>query len=151
MAHVRDLIGLLSDNEDKIMELYWAYEKKFPRYAKIWAVLAEEEKNHANMLRSFSMLADGRELEADLEHISMDSIRQSISALQKEIDRAKDDKISAAYAFETALRTENSLMEKEIFDVFDSKDRDLRALFNRLSADTQRHYEMIKKLAAQAK
>jgi rubrerythrin len=138
-------------NEEKIMELYWAYEKKFPKHAQVWNKLAEEEKTHANMLKSFAMLSGGRELEADLEGITMEGVEHYINTLDHEIKKAKEKELSAHVAFVTAEKIEKGMLEHEIFSVFDSTDKELKNLFSKLEADTRRHYEMVKKLANSVK
>jgi hypothetical protein len=51
MENINSLIDELAGNEDKLMLLYWAYAKRFPEQWAVWNKLAEEEKNHAMMLR----------------------------------------------------------------------------------------------------
>jgi len=147
LEDLKILLEEMAFNEEKIMELYWIYEHKLPVYAQVWKKLAEEEKGHANILKSFAMLSDGREIEADLKGITMEAVKNSIKFLNREIEKTKTTKLTGADAFETAVKIESSLLEKSIFSSFDTKDKDLKKIINVLETDTRRHYEKVKELA----
>lgn len=147
MEDVKALLEEMAFNEEKIMELYWLYERKLPVYSQVWKKLAEEEQRHANMLKSFAMLSGGREIETALKGVSLETVRASINFLNKEIEKTKTMKLTGADAFETAVKIESGLLEKAIFSAFDSKDRDLKKMMNVLESDTRRHFDTVKELA----
>jgi rubrerythrin len=151
LENIRDLLAEMAFNEEKIMELYWLYEKKFPKHELFWRKLADEEKTHANMLKSFAILSGGGEVAADFSGITMKDVRHSIACIKKEIEKAMDADIGPDEAFIAAGEIEKSMLEHKIFLAFSTADRDLKSLIKTLEADTRRHYETVKKLAKNLK
>jgi shikimate 5-dehydrogenase len=151
LDNTRVLLEEMAFNEEKVMELYWLYEKKVLKYAGMWKKLAEEEKKHANMLKSFSLLPGAGGIKAGLDKVTMEIIRKSITFINREIEKAKKIKVEAKEAFAMAEKIESSMLENEIFSVFESTDKDLKKLLATLQADTKRHFEQVKRLAETAK
>ena len=145
MDDITALIGQMALNEDKIMLLYWEYAKAFPLFTKFWNKLAEEEKDHAHMLRGIAGLVDDKDTRAGMYAVTLGQVNGSINFIDAQINNVRAKKVKSDEAFDMALKIENSMLEDNVFSFFSSKDKKIQELFNRLQDDTKKHFNSLKR------
>ena len=143
MKKPHEIVEKLAVNEEKVMELYSVFGDKFTDYRQFWKDISEEERVHAKLLRDYGAMVDNRDIRLDLDHINMESLEKSISFLDSEITRAKNNGTDIKQAFNLARTLEKGIIESDCFRVFNTGVKDLEKLFKLLEADTKRHGQMM--------
>jgi bacterioferritin (cytochrome b1) len=64
--------------------------------------------------------------------------------VQKSVEKAKKNKLSQTEAFETALRIEQSFLEKKCFEIFIPSDQKVKEVLEKLNQETEEHVERLK-------
>ncbi|MFA5024621.1 MAG: hypothetical protein WC523_06765 [Patescibacteria group bacterium] len=145
------VLGLLSQNEEKIATLYAIFAKVFPLQEKFWQNLVNEEKEHAAALRKLDLvygqnpraLKDSPYSQAIIDYVS--------KFIDESIAEARQAGISLAQALIIALRVEHSLIEKKNFEVFSPQVLEIEVVLERLNRETRGHAARLNKLANREK
>ncbi|MDD5527611.1 MAG: hypothetical protein PHO56_01375 [Patescibacteria group bacterium] len=64
--------------------------------------------------------------------------------MKEEIEKAESGDISNFDAINTALRIEQSILEKKCFDFFQSTDKSLNEVLGKLNQETEKHLKIIR-------
>jgi bacterioferritin (cytochrome b1) len=64
--------------------------------------------------------------------------------VQESVDRAKKDKLSQTEALETALRIEQSFLEKKCFEIFIPSHQKVKKVLEKLNQETEEHVERLR-------
>ncbi|HLN18828.1 MAG TPA: hypothetical protein VK255_01515 [Patescibacteria group bacterium] len=138
----RSIIDLFEDNELKISILYNLYSQKIPAKKDFWKKISDEEIIHAREIaQSFS-----KEKECFKENKFSRGVVSYVSGyVEEKIEEAKKENISHTDAINIALRIEQSILEKKIFDMFMPKDITIKKVIERLNKDTERHTSQLRK------
>ena len=138
----RSLIDLFEDNELKISILYNIYSQNFPAKKAFWKKISDEEVTHArDIARSFS-----KEKECFKENKFSRGIVNYVSGyVEEKIEEAKRKKLTHAEAVNSALRIEQSMLERKCFDIFIPTNITVKKVIEKLNKDTQRHADQLRK------
>ena len=138
----RSLIDLFEDNELKVSILYNLYAQKIPAHKEFWKKISDEEVIHAREIaNSFA-----KEKECFKETKFTRGIVNYVSGfVEEKITEAKKKKLTHAEAINTALRIEQSMLEKKCFDMFIPTDITIKKVMERLNKDTERHADQLRK------
>jgi len=139
----KTIVQLLEENELNVSTLYALYAKKIPSKSAFWGKLSQEEIFHAESIKK-----DGKENDLANSIIENNFSRGIIKYVSdfvlKEIQKAEEkESLSHSEALQTALRIEQSLLEKKCFDIFAPTNTTLKDLFKKLNADTQKHTQLL--------
>jgi rubrerythrin len=138
----RSLIDLFEDNELKISILYNLYAQKIPGKKTFWKKISDEEVMHAKQIaKNFA-----REKECFKENQFSRGVVNYVSGfVEEKIEEAKKNKMTHVEAINTALRIEQSMLEKKCFDMFMPTSITVKKVLERLNKDTERHANQLRK------
>lgn len=140
---VLETIEALAENEMLVSRLYKAFSERFPDYRDFWGKMAEEETQHANMIRSLSpeVRAGAVRFKGDaLDSTPADMLRDYVKF---SLARTLEQGISPEDALETALAIEHDLIERGFFTRFQAKTEDLALIFKGLLSSTREHHRRL--------
>jgi hypothetical protein len=137
----KPIIKLFEENELNIAALYSLYAQKIPEKKAFWNRLSNEEISHAAKIGYEKGSAD-----AILENkFSKGIINYVMSFVLDETKKAQNNDVSHADALRTALRVEQSMLEKKCFEMFTPANKTVKELFCKLNVETERHIEVLMK------
>ena len=148
---VLETIEALAENEMLVSRLYRAFSERFPDHRDFWGKMAEEETQHANMIRSLS--PDVREGAVRFKGDALDSTSADMfrDYLKFSLARTLEQGISLEDAFETALAIEHDLIERGFFTRFQAKTKDLALIFEGLMSSTREHHRRLAQAAEKSR
>jgi rubrerythrin len=139
----KEIIELLSKNEELIAELYIAYSEKFPDYRDFWREISEEEIKHSRWMRSLQAYTDDI-LSFDEDRIKPELMRISLTYLEKKLNQAETEEMAIADALTIALELETNMIERNYFKLFHGDSDELKSIFQNLESDTQKHTNRVR-------
>lgn len=139
------IIESLSSNEEAIGQLYEAYAVKFPDYADFWTALANDEKAHANWIRSLATNIEQGSLFFDDRRFNKAAIRTFSDYVGQELAKVQQQML-LINALSITLYIEQALIERKYFEVFESDSPHLKSVLHDLAAATERHVEKVRQL-----
>ena len=122
------------------------FNEQFSEHGEIWNDLVKEEKNHATWLKQ---LYDAREKSIvlfDEGETKTYTLKAYIEHLEGIITRAENQELTLAQAVSFTLDFERSLIEKNVFTLFDSTSEKARSVLKRLTNETKNHIRKIQAL-----
>jgi len=125
------------------MELYWAFAENFPEHSKQWNKLAEEEKNHAFIIRGLAHALESEELKKSFFNVHISEIESAIAEIKKMITAAHGHSLTSAEAVKAAAGIERGLLESSVFTVFKTNDQKMTEVIKKLTQDTKSHFEQL--------
>jgi rubrerythrin len=135
------ILDLFEQNELNVSRLYKLYSKIDEKYQKFWEKLAQEEIQHALEIRKSYQ---GQEDIFQENKFSRGIIKYVADFVQESVDRAKKDKLSQTEALETALRIEQSFLEKKCFEIFIPSHQKVKKVLEKLNQETEEHVERLR-------
>jgi len=138
------LIDNMAENEKLLNELYDIYKKNFREHQNLWGRLAQEEQKHAEWLYQLAKEDDKSSLIAE-RRFSGKLIAEFNELIRNEIEKCIAGKVDSTIALKTALKIEETMLEKRFFCVLKSDQSKLSDTLMDLEYDTREHFEMLKK------
>lgn len=138
------ILGLMIDLEFKLAELYTILSEQFSTHQEFWSSLSAEELEHASWLEYLFKKAGEGSLVFQEEATKTYTVEASLSYLTGVIEKAKHRDLSLAQALSLSLDIENSMLEKKVFEHFQSNSLDLKNVLKTLKDETERHATTIK-------
>jgi hypothetical protein len=143
-ADPREVVLALAEHEEAMSALYSAYAKEYPDVGGLWSSLARDEHGHGALLRS---LAEGTgDLTAFVENREYD-----LAEVQADTERLKNlAQITPAAgfplqeAFRVALKLEDSLIESQIFVVYEGDPPEVTKVVDTLRVQTEKHQRRLR-------
>ena len=137
------LLGLLAEHERAIARLYRAYASRFDEHADFWTNLADEELKHSACLNKLRTLSQEDDTFVIVERFSVDAIRFSIHYIEELIERAGQPDFEFINAFSLATKLEESLLEKNFFEVLSGDSQEVQEVLDFLTNETERHSKIL--------
>ena len=140
-----NLLGHFAVNENKIAILYSTYANQFPKYADFWNRLVKDEKRHALLLTDIN---DRFGAESDTWKVSKNApvILDYIGRFLDDcLLQAQSSKLSFKEAISNALSLEQSMIEKNNFDIFSTDNAEVNAVLEKLNRETDFHRSCLEK------
>jgi rubrerythrin len=141
----------LAENEDLISSLYRMFADRFPDYRDFWGKMAEEETQHASMIRSVVPEVKEGTVRFKTEGIDETSIAMFQDYLKFSLARVQDQDILLKDAFETALAIEHDLIERSFFDLFEADTSELALIFEGLASSAREHHRRLVRTIEQSR
>ncbi|MFC1847127.1 ferritin family protein, partial [Chloroflexota bacterium] len=141
---VMEILELMAENEENIAHLYRLYAEKLPKYGNFWSRLADEETEHASMIRKFAAGVEKGTYHLDEKRFPPGALQTYEAYLDGSMQKAIKVGVDVMSAFTTALYIEESLIELKFFEIIDSGSDDFDEVLLRLKKDTGEHSGRIK-------
>jgi rubrerythrin len=138
-----ETIETLAENELLISLIYRAFSLTFPEHFEFWDKLAQEEVQHADMLRSLVPEVKEGTVRFKADRLDETSAGMFRDYLKYALDRAKKEDIHLKDAFETALAIEHDLIERSFFRLFEQDAPEVQLIFEGLASSTREHHRQL--------
>ncbi|HAK60466.1 MAG TPA: hypothetical protein DCO77_08805 [Nitrospiraceae bacterium] len=138
------ILGLMIDLEFKLAELYAILSEQFYAQREFWSSISAEELEHAEWLEYLYKKAGDGSLMFNEESTKTYTVEAFLSYLTGVIEKAKHRDLSLAQALSLSLDIEKSMLEKKVFEHFQSNSLDLKNVLKTLKDETERHATTIR-------
>lgn len=136
------LLGYHAEHERMISQLYSYYRRKFTKEG-VWLFLVEEEKKHEAWIKQIIIKINEGKISFDHRDSSIEEVQASIQNVKNEMAKVFTDEYSIDKAYSFAFILENSIIEKDLFKLFESDDPIIQEILKNLSIDTKKHRDII--------
>jgi len=136
-------IGLMSQNELCLAELYNVYAGKFPEAGEFWRKMAKEEEGHARILKNFQEGLKIGEL-VSRDRVFSSNVYESITYIKGKIAEAREKPLTLKDALVIGDLLESSFLEEAYFRVVAGDSSRFRSGIISLVQDTERHKALLK-------
>jgi hypothetical protein len=135
----RAVVLALAEHEEAMSALYSAYAAEFPEVAGLWTSLARDEHGHGALLRSLAGRSD--DLTAFVENRAYDiaEVEADTARLRRLAHLTPSAGFPLQEAFHVALQLEDTLIESQIFVVYDGDPPEVIAAVDTLREQTEKH------------
>jgi len=135
-----DLVDFMAFIEENLASLYMSFAQRFPKDAFFWKQVADEEKEQAQLIRSFSDELANEPASSMPSSFSKNALESTLTFLKV---AEKKDFESAEDALEAAEWLEKSLLDMEILKKQSSGIPDSAKVFRMIERKKQRCTKMI--------
>jgi hypothetical protein len=135
-------IGQQAELERQLARLYSLYQTKFPTF-KLWPFLVEEERKHEAWLKQIIPKVKTGEMYFYLEDLTYQAILQTIEYINEEYEKADKEGIDLIRAVSVAHSIEDSALDKNFFNYFDSEYIVIEEILDNLREDTKKHRDLL--------
>ena len=140
-----NVLSLFINNEDKVSRLYKIYSQKIPANKKMWIDLSKEENRHVEMIEELrDKFGDSNDFFEINKH-SVEIVKYVSNFIDSQIKKALLGHVSHHEALDTALRIEQSMVEKKSFEIFKPKNKEIKKVFKDLNKETNDHIKLLRK------
>ena len=146
MSSIDVIINLMARNEEMISRIYKAFSVKFPELGKFWSQLSIEEKGHADILRALGKKVGEGKLSINSQKINANQILGMLETNESLANQVEQKRIKPEKALNIAFEIEESMLEKNIFDVFSGDAPDIQHDFELLREHTKQHRIRLEKV-----
>ena len=138
------MISKLIENEELLSDLYEQYSNMLPDDSEFWMQIAKDETVHASWVTELSEKVKQGLVQVDDSRFKDPAIENFGRWLLENIQKAKSEVISPIQALSISMDLENSMLERGIFEAYDSDDPELRTVLEKLKKSTEIHYAEVK-------
>ena len=138
-----EAIESLAGNEILIGRIYRVFAERFPEYHDFWEKMAEEETQHADIIRSVVPEVKEGTVRLKAQCLDETSVGMFHDYLKYSLARAREQGMPLKDAFETALAIEHDLIERSLFDLFETDTGELTLIFEGLASSTREHHRRL--------
>ncbi|HOW36550.1 MAG TPA: hypothetical protein PL155_09080 [Candidatus Omnitrophota bacterium] len=140
------VVEMMADIEEIIGQHYQAYAQKFPEQKDFWTTLVSEENHHAQWIRAmYSKVGDGL-VSLNEKRFNAESIREFQARLAEMLKNLRGKEMSIKDALEESLSIEKMLLEKNFFEVFQTKSPEILEIVTRIVEETRSHRGRIEQM-----
>ncbi len=143
MTQQRESLSLLSENETKLSHIYNVLSESLPEMSSFWRKLSQEEVMHAKWIDALGDKLDGGKLFFDEDRFNMNAIEIFRNRLTEELSFFENNNFDKIRALAFAVDIERSLIERKLFDCFETDSVELKALLETLSKSTEEHLRTV--------
>ena len=140
----QEIVDVLMQHEHCVGELYRCYAESQPDREDFWLRLAGEEDEHAEAIKLLGQKVGGRDAFFRPGRFRYEEVKESLDALEKEIDGARDKGNSWKDALEAALQLEDKMMEKRFFEVVRGDSPVLQGVLRKIKKETGEHRDRLR-------
>jgi len=138
-----DVIEALAENEMLIGRLYRTFAEGFPDDRDFWETMADEETQHADMIRSLGLELKEGTVEFKPAGLDSTSVEMLHDYLKFSLVRTREEDMLPKDAFEMALAIEHDLIERSFFGWFEAKTAELSLILEGLTSSTREHHRRL--------
>ncbi len=144
-----ELVEMLARNEEAVAGLYRAYAFQFSKYRDFWTHLADEEIEHADLIRHLSAEAGKGSLRINEKRFQKKALQTYLNYLKGELEKAQEPALPLGYALSTTLYIEESLLENRFFEIFEGDSEDLKKVLRHQDTDEKKHLDKVRRMVAE--
>ena len=130
------------EHEKTLSKLYKSYSEIFPE-EEIWMKLEIEEKKHAAWIQQIISKICDETVYFNEDPECCENIKRSLSIMNDEIAKARNNEIDLMHAFKIAIEIEESMVEREFFKSMDSDAPFVGDVLKKIIADTEMHRDSL--------
>ncbi len=141
----KNVIELFIRNEEALSALYARYSTIFADDSDFWMDISKDETVHASWVHDLldKYLAD--QVNFSDNRFSVVTISNMVDYVKSETDKALPNKVNPIQALSISMDIENSMLERNMFEAYDSDDFELKDVLDKLRTSTEIHYAEVKK------
>ncbi len=148
---ILEVLVALRSYENLLSEVYNVFSLKFSQYRSFWRDISIEENTHAFMVDTFISLYKSKNISFENRSFPLEKINSYIDEIKTFQSKLIGNNIIHSEALEFAIKTENSFIEKKLFQYQDNDPPEFKKLLLALNDDTEEHYNKILDLYNQQK
>lgn len=134
----------LSENEIALGTLYAKFATLFPEDKSFWTNITTDEMHHGSWISELSTMVEQGSVAMEAGRFKLAAIQQFRTYINEQIKITETESISAIKALSISMDLERSLLESDIFKVYDTDDATTKKILNRLIKSTEEHFEQVK-------
>jgi rubrerythrin len=136
-------LTIMGEYEGLLSTLYRSFSRLFPGEEEFWKSLALEENTHALMVDTIIDMVYHNETAFEGRSFSWWAIRRSLGDLKRKLTRVQKNGTTLEDAVASALRFENNIIERKIFEMKESDSPEFKKMLTLLIEESRVHYEKI--------
>jgi len=129
----------MAEFERTIGSLYAAFADMLPEHRDFWEAISAEEEQHAVWIEGFSDLYEAGMASISAFKFSMHEIEEGIDFVKKELGKAMQGRFGNDRALDVALLVEQSVLEREYYQVVRDPTEAVARLLASLKDGTREH------------
>lgn len=133
------VIDLMKKFELVVGDLYKVFAEKFPDSSDFWNRLFEEEQKHAYWLETLSLHSSSGKVYFNEGRFNIAPINESIENVNAITEKAKMGNMSLLEALAAANDTEQGMIERKHFEVFEGDSAEFKKTLFQLKKETMDH------------
>ena len=142
------VVEALIKQEEAIGRLYQAFAGRFADHEGFWSKLADEERQHADMLRRLDVrikAGEGRVCKEVFDGAAVQEALAQIDRLHRDLHHPD---FTIRRALEATMAVEKALLEKKYYEVFEGNCPEIQHIQYFLGEATQDHRDRIQAMLA---
>lgn len=136
----KSIVEQLADNEMMVHDVYAHYAQIFPDLKEFWEHIAKEETGHYQMLMDLNKKAQEGLVHIDQNRFKTEAVEFVKKYLQEKI---AEQNPGLDIALANAKNIENSLLEKDTFEIFETDSAELKNVLDHLRLETEEHLKEV--------
>jgi rubrerythrin len=136
----QNIVLELAENELAVHDLYKHYAKTFPDLKDFWDHIAKDEMDHCETLKELNDLQINGEVVIDNNRFQIEAIESARRYLQEKI---AEQNPNLGEALLNARKIEDSLLEKDVFKIFETDSPVLKSALGFINQETKKHLEAV--------
>lgn len=133
----------LANNELLLNRLYLAYGNNLVDMKGFWDEIAADERRHYAMVMELLKKEVSGEIFVHEDRFDIKAIQAFGDDMMKRINEAESAKPDAIKSLTVAVQAERNLLERNIFEVFESDDFTLQDILGALKGETEEHLKTV--------
>ena len=138
-----NILAMLADNEESLNRFYRVYASLYPALKDFWEDLAKQETQHAYWILALQSHVKTGKLSFSETRFDLKEIESFYRYIKTLADNAPRENKTLKQTLEVAFEIENDLLEKGIFEVFDTDSPELKRTLQQLNSATALHRDTI--------
>jgi len=139
------ILRQLIQQETLLSKLYALFSKQFPQQKEFWEKLSKEEERHSKLIEKLFEAAKSDLVFFNEGKTKTYTLEVFIKRLEGIIEKAENGEFNPPSALSCAVDYESSLIEKNVFYLFDSLSDKAKGTIKILQTETLKHVERIKR------
>jgi hypothetical protein len=148
IQRIRESQGRIINNlmtcESLIAQLYEEFSRTDQDLSQFWHVIAKEENDHSQQLKTLLNLLDNGVLFNKIGRFDSAFISPVIDLLEKELESTRHTPPSRYHALSIALQVESTLIDSCFYDTVQADSLEYQAVASQLRLDTLMHVDRVR-------
>ena len=139
-----DIVNAFIKNEQLLSKLYSNYALQPANDKDFWNHISHDETVHASWVCEFSAKMEQGLAHFDENRFKIEALNAFSDYINVQIARTESEEISLIQSLSISMDLESSMLERGLFEVFESDDIELRNLLDKLRTSTETHFAQVK-------
>jgi hypothetical protein len=131
------LLNALGAHEEAIAKLYAAYSAKFTSFNDFWDSLYSDKIKHAQWINLLASDPAEQSIFIKENKFNLVAIKNFHDYIETETNRANTRSVTLVEALSTTLSIEQSLIERRLFEIFDSDSAEFKQLISTIDQENK--------------